>query len=84
MGLKLLVDAHGSKAERMFTAARLRPALVMGRSLWRSWLVYALYTLAMACLIVAVAQPRWGEEKLEIPDKGRNLFIAIDLSLIHI
>lgn len=80
VGLKLLVDAHGSKAERMFTAERLRPALVMGRSLWRSWLVYALYTLAMACLIVAVAQPRWGEEKLEIPDKGRNIFIAIDTS----
>ena len=32
----------------------------------------------MACIIVATAQPRWGEEKLEIPDKGRNIFIAID------
>jgi Ca-activated chloride channel family protein len=80
VGLKLLVDAHGTKAERLFTAARLRPALVLGRSLWRSWLVYALYTLAMACIIVAVAQPRWGDEKLEIPDKGRNVFIAIDTS----
>ena len=80
LGLKLWVDAHGSKAERLFTATRLRPALVMGRSLWRSWFVYALYTLAMACLIIAVAQPRWGDEKLEIPDKGRNIFIAIDTS----
>lgn len=80
VGLKLLVDAHGSKAERLFTSARLRPALVIGRSLWRSWFVYTLYALAMACLIVAVAQPRWGEEKLEIPDKGRNVFIAIDTS----
>ena len=80
LGLKLWVDAHGSKAERLFTAARLRPALVMGRSRWRSWFVYALHALAMACLIVAVAQPRWGEEKLEIPDKGRNIFIAIDTS----
>ncbi len=80
VGLKLLVDAQGSKAERVFTAARLRPALVMGRSLWRSWLVYALYAMAMACIIVAVAQPRWGDEKLEIPDKGRNIFIAIDTS----
>ncbi len=80
VGLKLLVDAHGSKAERLFTAARLRTTLVMGRSLWRSWFVYALYIMSMACLIVAVAQPRWGEEKLEIPDKGRNIFIAIDTS----
>ncbi|WP_395751408.1 VWA domain-containing protein [Prosthecobacter sp.] len=80
LGMKLLVDAHGTKAERLFTAARLRPALVLGRSLWRSWLAYALYTLAMACIIVAVAQPRWGDEKLEIPDKGRNVFIAIDTS----
>jgi Ca-activated chloride channel family protein len=80
VGLKLLVDAHGSKAERLFTAARLRTELVIGRSLWRSWLVYVLYIMAMACLIVAVAQPRWGDEKLEIPDKGRNIFIAIDTS----
>lgn len=80
VGLKLWVDAHGSAAERLFTAARLRPALVTGRSLWRSWLVYALYSLAMACLVVAVAQPRWGEEKLEVPDKGRNVFIALDTS----
>ena len=80
LGLKLWVDAHGSQAERLFTAERLRPALVIGRSLWRSWFVYALYASAMACIIVAVAQPRWGEEKLEIPDKGRNVFIAIDTS----
>ncbi|MGV3663600.1 MAG: VWA domain-containing protein [Prosthecobacter sp.] len=80
VGLKLWVDAHGSAAERLFTATRLRPALVTGRSLWRSWLVYAFYSLAMACLVVAVAQPRWGEEKLEVPDKGRNVFIALDTS----
>ncbi|WP_395735326.1 VWA domain-containing protein [Prosthecobacter sp.] len=80
VGMKLLVDAHGSKAERLFTAARLRPALVLGRSQWRSWLAYAFYTLAMAFIIMAVAQPRWGDEKLEIPDKGRNVFIAIDTS----
>lgn len=80
VGLKLLVDANGSKAERLFTAARLRTVLVMGRSLWRSWFVYVLYIMAMACLIFAVAQPRWGEDKLEIPDKGRNIFIAIDTS----
>lgn len=80
LGLKLWVDAHGSAAERLFTAARLRPALVIGRSLWRSWVIYSLYALAMACLIVAVARPRWGEEDLEVPDKGRNVFIAIDTS----
>lgn len=80
VGLKLWVDAHGSAAERLFTAARLRQALVTGRSLWRSWVVYALYSLAMACLIVAVAQPRWDVEQLEVPDKGRNVFIAIDTS----
>lgn len=80
VGMKLLVDGHASKAERLFTAVRLRTTLVMGRSLWRSWFVYGLYMMAMACLVVAVAQPRWGEEKLEIPDKGRNIFIAIDTS----
>lgn len=80
VGLKLWVDAHGSTAERVFTAARLRSTLVTGRSLWRSWLIYSLYLLAMACLVVAVARPQWGEEKLEVPDKGRNVFIALDTS----
>lgn len=79
VGMKLLVDAHGTKAERLFSAARLRTTLIIGRSRWRSWFVYALYVMAMACLLVAVAQPRWGE-KLEIPDKDRNIFIAIDTS----
>ncbi len=80
VGMKLLVDGHASKAERLFTAVRLRTTLVIGRSVWRTWFVYGLYIMAMACLVVAVAQPRWGEEKLEVPDKGRNIFIAIDTS----
>lgn len=79
-GLKMWVDSMGSRAESVFTATRLRSALVTGRSRWRSWLIYSFYALALACIIVATAQPRWGEEKLEIPDKGRNVFIAIDTS----
>ncbi len=80
VGLKLWVDAHGSRAERVFTAARLRAGLVVGRSLWRTWIIYTLYLLSLGCIIFATAQPRWGEEMLEVPDKGRNVFIAIDTS----
>ncbi len=80
VGLKLWGDAHGSQAERLFTAVRLRHLLVSGRSPFRAWVVHTLYLLALACLIFSAARPRWGEEQLEIPDKGRNVFIAIDTS----
>jgi Ca-activated chloride channel family protein len=78
--VKLWVDAHASAAVQAFTAARLRPALVAGTSRWRSWAAHILYLLGLACFVTAVARPHWGTEKIDIPDKGRNVFIAIDTS----
>lgn len=79
-GLKLRADARGSRAERLLAATRLRSMLVVGRTPVRAWLVHALLLLSLCCLVLALARPRWGEEKLDIPDKGRNVFIAIDTS----
>jgi len=62
------------------TAPRLRSQLVMGVSAWRSWSIFSLQLLALACFIVAIAQPRWGEDKTIQRESGRNVIIAIDTS----
>ncbi|MDZ4289312.1 MAG: VWA domain-containing protein, partial [Prosthecobacter sp.] len=79
-GLKLWMDARGQRVVREFTAPRLRESLIVGVSPWRSWLAMALYLLALVGFIVALAQPQWGEERLAVPERGRNIFIAIDTS----
>ena len=77
---KLWMDSRASKAVDAFTAPRLRAMLVTGVSKALSWTIWVLYLLAMAFLIVAAARPQWGVEKIEMPDKGRNIFIALDTS----
>jgi len=78
--LKLWLDSQASGAVTAFTAARLRPVLISGTSRVLSWVVYSLYLLALCCFVIAIARPRWGSEKIDIPDRGRNIFIAIDTS----
>jgi Ca-activated chloride channel homolog len=39
-----------------------------------------LYTLAWACLVIAVSRPQWTGEAIEIPVSGRDLMMAIDIS----
>jgi Ca-activated chloride channel family protein len=77
---KLWLDSRASRAVQAFTAARLRSVLVTGVSGGLSWTIWTLYLLAMACLVIAAARPQWGTESIERPDKGRNIFIALDTS----
>jgi Ca-activated chloride channel family protein len=79
-GLKAWADWHGGKAVGDFTAPRLRQMLVTGMSQGRSWLIFALQLIALACFVFALARPRWGEEKAPLMESGRNVLIAIDTS----
>ena len=36
---------------------------------------------AVACLVVALMRPQWGETEEEVPRRGRDLLIMLDLSL---
>lgn len=40
-----------------------------------------LYTLAWLCLIIASARPQWTGETIELPVSGRDLMLAIDISM---
>jgi Ca-activated chloride channel family protein len=40
-----------------------------------------LYSLAWICLVTAVARPQWTGDVIEIPVSGRDLILAIDISM---
>lgn len=41
----------------------------------------ALYCIALLCMIIALARPQWGEEKVEIKHRGIDVMFVIDTSL---
>ena len=58
-------------------AARLLPRMHRGRR----WVKALCVVGAVACLVVALMQPQWGETEEEVPRRGRDLVIVLDLSL---
>jgi Ca-activated chloride channel homolog len=58
-------------------AARLLPRL----SHARRWLKALCVVGAVGCLVVAMMQPQWGETEEDVPRRGRDLVIVLDLSL---
>jgi len=40
-----------------------------------------LYSLAWICLVIAVARPQWTGDTVELPVSGRDLMLAIDISM---
>ena len=86
LGLPVLVALRlwsgwraGQIVEKM-TAPRLRPQLLVGVSATRAGIIFTLQLLALACFIFAMAQPRWGEDKVTQIESGRNIIIALDTS----
>ncbi|VAW51374.1 Aerotolerance protein BatA [hydrothermal vent metagenome] len=40
-----------------------------------------LYSLAWICLVIALARPQWTGDTIELPVSGRDLMLAIDISM---
>jgi Ca-activated chloride channel family protein len=47
----------------------------------RRWVKALCVVGAVTCLVVALMQPQWGETEEEVPRRGRDLVIMLDLSL---
>jgi Ca-activated chloride channel family protein len=58
-------------------ATRLLPRVQRARR----WVKAAGLLGAVTCLVVALMQPQWGETEEEVPRRGRDLVIMLDLSL---
>jgi Ca-activated chloride channel family protein len=63
-----------------FIHARLLPGLVAGDSPARQRIREACLILAVAALILALAQPQWGYDLEQVQQRGLDIVVAIDTS----
>ncbi|MBL9113432.1 MAG: VWA domain-containing protein [Verrucomicrobiaceae bacterium] len=78
--LRVLAQRAANVAAGKIVAGRLRAWLVSSASAKRSTVVFALQIFALACLLIAAARPIYGKQKIERPEKGKNLMFVIDTS----
>ena len=78
--LRLWMQRGTASAAGKFVAPRLRELLVVGLSPGLAWLIFIFQLLALAGFIGALTGPKYGVEKREVTEKGRNVLIAIDTS----
>lgn len=69
------------RALKKFASVRLQEQIVPDFSRTKHWLKQAFAFLAVACFLLAAAQPQIGSRIEEVKRKGIDLFIALDVSL---
>jgi Ca-activated chloride channel family protein len=73
-------EQRRKKAIGRIVAPKLRAQLAGNASPLRRWFRSACVLLALALLIAALAGPRLGYDTLEVPHRGRDVVIAMDVS----
>lgn len=63
-----------------FVEARLLAALTAGISSARRKFRFALFTVAVALLVIAAARPQYGYDQEEVRQKGLDIVVAVDTS----
>lgn len=78
----LYAYAFGRKRQALaaFMALDLAPRLVPHLSRVRQWLKALCMLGAVVCFILALMQPQWGRRWQDIPRRGRDLMILLDVS----
>jgi len=69
------------EALRAFVHNRLAASLLPARSPRRQWLKAAMVATAAAILGVAAMKPQWGRSADDVPRRGRDIVILLDVSL---
>ena len=72
---------RGRRALERFTGAPLLDSLAPGYSWRRNLLKGLLQTLALALIIVSLAQPRFGTKLVKVEREGIDIVLALDTSL---
>jgi Ca-activated chloride channel family protein len=78
--LRVWAEGKGERTAGSMVAQRLRELLIVSASPLIAWIVFVLQLTALAGFVIALAQPRWGEEKHVVAESGRNVLLAIDTS----
>jgi Ca-activated chloride channel homolog len=81
LGLFALAFRRRRRALEAFVEAGLADRLLPREAGLRRWLRPALMVGAVACLVVALMQPQWGERDEDLPFRGRDLVVVLDVSL---
>lgn len=80
----LLLYAHAFRRRRRALAALLArdlaPRLLPAARERRAWLSALCLIGAVACLVVALMRPEWGPGGQELPLRGRDLIVLLDVS----
>jgi Ca-activated chloride channel family protein len=80
----LLLSAYALRRRREALAAlvarNLAPRLLPAASERRAWLRALCLAGAVASLVVALMQPQWGTGGRELPLRGRDLIVLLDVS----
>ncbi len=81
LGLYVYHFARKRKDLAAFMALALTPQLLPGYSRLRQWTKACCVMGAVACLVFALMQPQWGRQWQELPRRGRDLILLLDVSL---
>lgn len=68
------------RALALFMDVALAPRLLTGLSRVRQWCKALCLLGAVACLVLALTQPQWGKRWQDVPRRGRDLMILLDVS----
>lgn len=71
---------RGAALLRRFADAPMLAALAPGFSMGRAWTRLFCVTAALALLVIAAADPRWGQSTVEAKRRGLDVVFALDLS----
>lgn len=80
LSLFLLYLLWQKKAQDRFAAPKLFKVLAPQRSVFKMWLKFVLPCLAIACFIVALANPKMGTKLETVKRQGVDIVFAVDVS----
>jgi Ca-activated chloride channel family protein len=69
-----------SRVLRLFVERSLLDDVAPRRSTIRPVVKFALWSVALAALIVGLARPRWDPRQIELEQRGQNLLFCVDVS----
>lgn len=79
-GLGAVRLARGASLLRKFADAPMLAVLAPGLSTARAWARLLCVSAALALLVIAAADPRWGQATVEAKRRGLDVVFALDLS----
>lgn len=80
VGLYIFAFVRRRRALGQFMDLRLAPRLLPEYSRLRQWGKAICLLGAVVCLVLGLMQPQWGKRWQEVPRRGRDLMILLDVS----